>query len=71
MRTHAQVGGGEVEGQGGADSPAEQGAWHGAGSQDPGIMNWTEGRSLTNWATQAPQKFLLLSTKMQTVLQDF
>ena len=32
----------------------EQGAPHGAWSQNPGIMTRAEGRSLTDWATQAP-----------------
>ena len=31
--------------------PAEQGAWYGAQTQDPGIITWAEGRCLTNWAT--------------------
>ena len=30
----------------------EQGAQHEAGSQDPEIMIWAEGRRLTDWATQ-------------------
>ena len=32
----------------------EQGAQRRARSQGPEIMNWAEGRCLTNWATQAP-----------------
>ena len=39
--------------------PAEQGAQCGSLFQDPGIMTWAEGRRLTNWATQVPQKWLL------------
>ena len=33
----------------------EQGAGHGARSQDPGIMTWAKGRRLINWTTQVPQ----------------
>ena len=51
MREYKQGGGAEGEGE--AGSPAEQGARHGAQSQDPGIMTWAEGRCLTDWATQA------------------
>ena len=32
-------------------------------SQDPRIMTWTEGRSLTNWATQVPQNIKILNKK--------
>ena len=32
--------------------PTEQGTWSRAPSQDPRIVTWTEGRCLTDWATQ-------------------
>ena len=35
---------------------AEQGASHGAPSQDPGIMTWAKSSRLTEWANQAPPK---------------
>ena len=35
--------------------PAEQETWHGAPSQDAGIITWAGGRRLTDWTTQAPQ----------------
>ena len=47
--------------------PSSWGAWRGAGwarSQDLGIMTWAEGRWLTNWATQVPLFYLLLSLLM-------
>ena len=34
--------------------PVEQGAWHGARSQDLGISTQVKGSCLTNWATQVP-----------------
>ena len=40
--------------------PAEQGAWHGAQSQAPGIMTWAEGRHPTKWATQTYLKSPIL-----------
>ena len=45
----------------------EQGAWHGAWSQDPRIVAWVKGRRSTNWATQVSllygfyQDFLIVS----------
>ena len=39
----------------------EQRAWHRIPSQGPGIMTWTKGRHLTNWATQAPLWLILLN----------
>ena len=38
--------------EGGTRCSPEQGAWCGAWSQDPGIITWAKGRSLTNWVTQ-------------------
>ena len=52
VRESAQVGG---RGRG-RRLPAEQGAWQGTPSQDPGIMTLTKGRSLTEWATQVSPK---------------
>ena len=46
--------GGRIRRRGRSKLPAEQGAYCGAPSQDPGIMTWAEGRHLTDWATQAP-----------------
>jgi len=46
-RASAQARGG-AEGEGEADSPAEQEAQLWAQFQDPGIMTWAEGRSLTD-----------------------
>ena len=31
--------------------------WCGAWSQDPEIVTWAEGRRLTDWATQVPQRW--------------
>jgi len=49
-----------VRGRGGL--PAEQGARCGTRSRDSGIVTWAEGSRLTNWATQAPQKIVSLSS---------
>ena len=40
-------------------APFEQGVQCGAQSQDPEIMTWSEGRHLTDWATQVPLKFFV------------
>ena len=42
--------------------PTEQGAQLRAGSQDPGITTWAEGRCLIDRTTQAPLIFLLRDT---------
>ena len=56
MSEWAQPGGGA---EGDTGFPPEQGAWHGAQFQDPGIITWSEDRSLTDWATQAPLKKII------------
>ena len=47
IREKAWVGEGQKEKQ----TPAEQGAQCGAGSQDPEIVTWAKGRHLNNWVT--------------------
>lgn len=37
-----------------AGSPLNIGAWCGSPSQGPGIVTWSQGKSLTDWATQVP-----------------
>lgn len=51
-------GGPGEEGEGEADFLAEQEAWYGTQSHNPGIMTWTEGAGLTDLATQ-PLLFLV------------
>ena len=45
----------------------KQGEWQGehkAGSQDPRIMTWAEGRCLTYWVTQAPLNYVTLKKQL-------
>ena len=51
-RESTQAGGAAGRGRGRSRLPAKQGAWHRAGSQDPGILTWTKGRRLADWAIQ-------------------
>ena len=46
-------------GRGRSRLSTEQGAQIHASSQDPRIMTWAEGRSLTDWATLVPQDIFL------------
>ena len=39
--------------------PAEQGPWPGTQSKDLGIMTWSEGRHLPDWATPVSQRSTL------------
>ena len=57
LRERAQSGRGG-RGRGRSRFAVEQGAR--AGSQNPGIMTWSESRRLTDWATQAPLEALNL-----------
>ena len=43
-----------MRGRGRCRLPTEQGVWCKAQFWDSGIMTWTKGRCLTNWAIQAP-----------------
>ena len=53
MKEQASTSKGEQQREREKQLPPEQGAWHGAQFQDPGIMTWAEGKHPTSWATQA------------------
>lgn len=50
--------------------PTEQRAQHGARSQDPEIVTWTKGRSLTDWATQVPLFHILIKKGLLLIKHD-
>ena len=52
-REWAPAGGGAERGGRGKQTLTQQGARCGAQPQDPGLMNWAEGRHLTDWVTKA------------------
>ena len=52
-------------------SPTEQGARCGAQSQDPAIMTWVEGRSLSGWATRYPKTVFNECSAALLCLLDF
>ena len=56
-----------------ADSPLSREPNVGAWFQDSGIMTWTKGSSLTDWATQAPLLIttsLSLQTSLLTIVRN-
>ena len=70
-RERAQAEGTAGRGRGRSKLPAEQGAGHGAWSQDSEIMIWAKGKHLTNWATSCWKVICYNVTYLQIIFFFF